>query len=117
MKNQMAKMCVFILILLSVMIVTGCGEVFQIGGNQSPDDDISKAIYNAVGRGKVRYHGKQYSNSGEIAWYEYTVHDYEDENVLTNMVEAANAVMKEKEMTEKKDLDLWEEIPGGDLVG
>lgn len=45
-------MCTMILILLSAMIVTGCGEIFMYGGNQKPDDDISKAIYEAVGRKK-----------------------------------------------------------------
>ncbi|MDE7177566.1 MAG: hypothetical protein K2O59_07080 [Lachnospiraceae bacterium] len=113
MKNRMAKMCALILTLLSVMIVTGCGEIFQFGGNQRPDDDISKAIYKAVGRRKVYYWGKQYVNSGEIAWYEYTVHDYKDENVLANMVEAVNAYIKENETTEKVHLAIREQMPGG----
>lgn len=58
MKKPMAKMCAIILSLLSVMIVTGCGEIFQFGGNQRPDDDISKAICEAVGRKKVYYYEK-----------------------------------------------------------
>lgn len=113
MNKPMYKMCTIILILLLAMIVTGCGEIFMYGGNQKPDDDISKAIYEAVGRKKVYYHAKEYSNSDEIVWYEYTIHDYEDENVLTNMVEAANAVLEEKETTEKIWLAIWEEMPGG----
>ncbi|MDE6663358.1 MAG: hypothetical protein K2K46_08445 [Lachnospiraceae bacterium] len=112
MKKRMVKMCIFILTLLSAMIVTGCGEIFMYGGNQRPDDDISKAIYKAVGRKKVYYEGK-HINPGEIARYEYTVHDYKDEKVLTNMVEAINAVLEEKEMTEKICLTIREEMGGG----
>ena len=113
MKNRMAKICTLIFTLLLVMIVTGCGDVFVLQSNQRPNDDISKAIYKAVGRRKVYYHAKEYSNSGEIAWYEYTVQDYKDENVLANMVEAVNAVLEEKEMTDKICLAIWERIPGG----
>ena len=113
MKIQMSKMYTFILALLSVMIVIGCSEIFTYGGNQKPDDDISKAIYKAVGRRKVYYSGKSSVHPDDVAIYEYLVHDYKDENVLQNMVEAANAVMKEKEMTGKKDLDLREVVPGG----
>lgn len=113
MKNQMSKICAIILTLMSIMIVTGCAEVIRIEVNRRPDDDISKAIYKAVGRKKVYYRGKDSDNPEEIAVYEYLVHDYKDENVLENMVEAANAVMKEKETTEKKELLLMEEMPGG----
>ncbi|MBD5522443.1 MAG: hypothetical protein HDR03_14675 [Lachnospiraceae bacterium] len=113
MKKRMVKMCVFILILLSAMIVTGCGELFQIKVNKIPDDDISKAIYKEVGRKKIHYWGKKYYDSDETVNYGYLVRDYKDENLLVNMVEAANAVMEEKEMTEKIVLCLWGEIPGG----
>ncbi|MDE6627385.1 MAG: hypothetical protein K2K56_13605 [Lachnospiraceae bacterium] len=118
MKKLMSQMYVLCLILLSLIIVSGCGEIFMHEVNKSPDDDISKAIYEAVERKKVHYHGKQSSNSGEIAWYEYTVHDYEDENVLTNMVEAVNAVMIEKETTEKICVVIREEtMEGGGTEG
>lgn len=52
-------MCVFILTLLSVMIMIGCSEIFKYGGNYRPDDGISKAICEAVGRKKVFYSGKR----------------------------------------------------------
>ncbi|MBD5503103.1 MAG: hypothetical protein HDR09_04930 [Lachnospiraceae bacterium] len=113
MKKRMPKIYTLILILLSSMIVAGCGEGFRADVNKKPDDDISKAIYEAVGRKKVYYYSKRSDNPKKIVFYEYLVHDYEDENILTDMVEAVNAVMKEKEMTEKIDLDLREKIPGG----
>ena len=113
MNSRMPKMCVLILTLLSVMIVTGCGEGLRNDVNKKPDDDISKAICEAVGRKKVYYQGKSSINPDEIGVYEYLVHDYEDENVLADMVEAANSVMEEKEVTEKNKLVLREKIPGG----
>ena len=113
MKKPLSKICIFFLILMSVMIVTGCGEGFYIKRNKIPDDDISKAIYKAVGRKKVRYRGKESYDSGELVNYGYVVCDYEDENLLANMVEAANAVMEENKMTGKKVLYLWGERTGG----
>ena len=113
MKKQMSKMCTFILTLLSIIFVAGCGEVIRIEVNKRPDDDISKAIYKAVGRKKVYYRGKNSDNPDEIAVYEYLIHDYKDENVLEDMMEAANAVMEEIETTEKIMLVLREEMAGG----
>lgn len=119
MNNRMAKMRAFILTLLSVMIVTGCWLVFIREVNERPDDDVSKAIYKAVGRRKVYYWGKHinHTNSGDIAWYEYVVHDYKDENVLTNMVEAVNAYIKENETTEKIHLAIREKTIGRGTEG
>ena len=113
MKKLMSQIRVLIPILLSLLIVTGCGGVSMRNVNKKPDDDFSKAIYEAVGRKKVSYSGKSSNHPEDVAIYEYLVHDYKDENVLEDMVKAANAVMKEKDMTGKKDLDLREEVPGG----
>ncbi|MDE7177568.1 MAG: hypothetical protein K2O59_07090 [Lachnospiraceae bacterium] len=112
MKKPMSIMCALILTLLAGMIVTGCGEAFIREVNKSHDDDISKAIYEAVGRKKVHYWGKTSYNSDETDTYEYLIHDYKDENVLKDMVEAANVVMKEKATTEKKDLLLLDKVSG-----
>ena len=111
--KSMSKIYIFILTLLLVMIVTGCGEIFMYGGNHKPDDEISKAICEAVGRKKVYYSGTEIYDSEDKVVYNYLVHDYKDENVLEDMVKAANAVMKENEMTGKINLDLREEVPGG----
>lgn len=114
MRNQMPKIYALIFVLLLVMIVTGCGgSLLQLKRSKKPDDEISKAIDEAVGRKKVHYHGKEYCNSDEVVWYEYTVYDYEDENLLTDMVEAANAAIEEKETTENIHLEIREEMPGG----
>ncbi len=113
MKKQISRMCTFILTLLLIMIVAGCGEGFRIDINAKPDDDISEAIYEAVGRKKVYYQSKKSFDLDEPVIYEYLVNDYEDEKVLKDMVDAANAVMEEREMVEKSILVLWEKMPGG----
>ncbi|MDE7177567.1 MAG: hypothetical protein K2O59_07085 [Lachnospiraceae bacterium] len=106
MKRQMSQICVLFLILLSQIIVIGCGEGFIRKVNEKPDDDISQAIYEAIGSKKVLYWGKTSSDSDETIIYEYLLHDEKDENVLTNMLEAANSVMGEKETTDKIVLNL-----------
>ena len=67
-----------------------------------------------TGRRKVYYSGKSSVHPDDVAIYEYLVHDYKDENVLQNMVEAANADMEERETKDKLILNLREEVPGGD---
>ncbi len=120
MNSRKSKMYALILTLLSLMIVTGCGELFRPKINKRPDDDISKAIYEAVGRKKVYYRGNKIYNLGkdsdnpvEVVGYEYLVRDYEDENVLVDMAEAANVIIKENEVTEKIRLDIMGELAGG----
>ena len=113
MKKSISKIYAIILTLLLVMIVTGCGEIFIRKVNKRPDDDISKAIYEAVGRKKVYYYGKSPEHPVDTAIYQYLVHDYKDENVLGDMVKAANAVMEEREATDKIILILWEATSAG----
>lgn len=118
MKNQTPKSYTLIFALLLVMIVTACGgSSLQFGRSKNPDDDISQAIYETIGRKKMYYHGKHYSQKGEVAWYEYMVRDYEDEDVLTDMVGAVNAVIEEKGISEKVHLGIREKVNivgGGD---
>ncbi len=114
MRNRTPKSYTLIFALLLAMIVTACGgSSLQFEWSQYPDDDISQAIYETIGKKKMYYYGKHYSQKGEVAWYEYKVRDYEDEDVLTSMVEAANAVLEEKKETGKICLSLLEEMPGG----
>lgn len=116
MKKRAVKICVSILVFLLVaigIVIGGLVFAFSYERNKRPDDDISKAIYEAVGRKKAYYYGKEYFRSGKVAMYAYVVRDYEDEKLLTNIVEAANAVLKEKEVTQKIQLAIWEEMSGG----
>ncbi len=93
--------------------MTGCGEGFRTDVNKKPDDDISKAIYEAVGKKKVYYYSKRSDNTERIVIYKYLVHDYEDENVLTDMVEVVNEVMEKENIANKIRLVIREKIPGG----
>ena len=113
MKKRMSQMYVLILILLTVIIGSGCGEIFMHEVNKRPDDDISEAIYEAVGSEKVYCYGKSSEHPEDTAIYQYLVHDYKDENVLADMLEAANTVMEEKKATDKIILTLWEKTTGG----
>ena len=116
MKKRNAKMYVSIFVLLSAVtvgVIGGLVFAFSYERNKRPDDDISQAIYEAVGREKVHYYGKEYYNSGKIAVYQYTVYDYEDEKLLMDMVVAANTAIQEKASTEKINLVIWEEVSSG----
>lgn len=116
--NRLIRICVIIPALLIaakivvkavkvVVIVVGyffivVSSLIPYEKKYEPDDNISKAIYEAVGDEKVRYCGKKYINpgklgvSGEYAIYTYQIRDHEDENLLTDMVEAANTVIEGK---------------------
>ena len=116
MKKRIVKICVSILVFLLAaigIVIGGLVFAYSYKANKIPNDDISKAIYKAVGRKKVRYLSKKSYDSGEKVIYGYVVCDYEDENMLADMVEAANAVMEEKEITGKIVLYLWGERSGG----
>lgn len=101
-----------------LLIVFGSFGVFE--KKYKPDDLISEAIYEAVGDEKVRYCGKQYKNPGnlgvsaEFVTYTYQIRDHEDANLLTDMVEAANAVIKkDKTVMQKINLVIEEEFVSG----
>ena len=80
-----------------------------------PDDDISKAVREKVGK-KFYYEGKEeYIEEDEI-WYHYLIRYTRDENYLRDIVEAVNEVMLEKGIIEKIVICIWQEIPGGETV-
>lgn len=118
-ENLLIKICVIAAALLIAfrvfVIVIGCLLIAfrSYEKKHKPDDMISEAIYEAVGDKKVRYCGKEYFKSGEIALYEYEIRDHEDEKLLTDMVQAANAVMKEEALKEKMVLAIREEFVSG----
>ena len=133
-KKRIIEKCVNILIAL-VAVGVAAGMVVRvativIGGliivsksyekKYKPDDLISEAIYEAVGDEKVRYCGKQLRNPGnlgvsaEYITYTYQIRDHEDANLLTDMVEAANAVIKkDKTVMQKINLVIEEEFVSG----
>lgn len=116
MKKKIAKICAFILVVLILVIMIVIVIIvfsFDYEGSKRPNDTISKAICEAVGKKNIYYQGKKSDNSFGIVIYDYLVHNYEDETVLTDMIEAANAVVEEKKITQKIRLVIREEMPGG----
>ena len=131
--KKLIKTCASILISLLVVRMAVIVIVIVIGyllivlrsfgwfeKKYKPDDFISEAIYEAVGDEKVRYCGKQLRNPGnlgvsaEYITYTYQIRDHEDANLLTDMVEAANAVIKkDKTVMQKINLVIEEEFVSG----
>lgn len=123
--GNLFKICVIVPALLIavkvVVIVVGyffivVSSLIPYEKKYEPDDNISKAIYEAVGEKKVRYCGKKYINpgklgvSGEFAIYTYQIRDHEDENLLTDMAEAANTVIEGKRVAQKIEVVIEEEF-------
>ena len=131
--KKLIKTCASILISLFVVRMAVIVIVIVIGyllivlksfglfeKKYKPDDIISEAIYEAVGDEKVRYCGKKLKNPGnlgvsaEFITYTYQIRDHEDANLLTDMVEAANAVIKkDKTVMQKINLVIKEEFVSG----
>ncbi|MDE6663356.1 MAG: hypothetical protein K2K46_08435 [Lachnospiraceae bacterium] len=107
MKKRIAKICVSILILLLAVTAVRYGNATL----KNKDDIISKTISEAVGRKKVYY--KDQVDIGRADMYSYVVLDYEDETLLKDIVEAVNAVIKEKGITDEICLDIQEKKLGG----
>lgn len=77
--------------------------------NQKPDDEISQAIKDAVGE-KVYYQGK---DEGTTKRYNYIIKDYDDENLLVEITDAAqNAITNLQEEDNFVTIALWEEVLG-----
>ena len=107
MKKRIAKICTSILILMLEVTAVRYGNAAL----KNKDDIISKTISEAVGRKKVYYKGKQ--DVGPADMYRYVVLDYEDETLLKDIVEAVNAVIKEKGMTQEIRLVILKKKPIG----
>lgn len=124
-EDLLIKLCVIVAALLIAfrvfVIVIGCLLIAfrSYEKKYEPDDNISEAIYEAVGDEKVRYCGKKYINpgklgvSGEFAIYTYQIRDHEDENLLTDMAEAANTVIEGKRVAQKIGVVIEEEFVSG----
>lgn len=96
--------------ILSVSIIGYSFGLFQ--RDKKYDDDISKAIYEAVGEKKVYYDGKEEAGLDVVAiMYNYVVYDYEDRDLLMDMAEAVNAVKKNG--GKKIHIVIWGKMPGG----
>lgn len=110
MKKQISRLNTFLFILLFAMAVTGCGTYTV--KNHMADDKISQAIYDQLGT-KMCYHNRYLNTEEQIQYYFYIVNDYEDENLLVDMVETVNEKMKVDSIRSRICLVIHEVIPGG----
>ena len=94
--------------LIVALLLSGCGNVDY--HNKKADDDISKAIYEAVGE-DVYYLEKTNDTLGNRS-YDYLVWE-ERENLLCDIVLAVNNIIVKDEMTDKVDVFLYYDLPGG----
>ena len=113
MGKRIARKSAKILICILSVVIIGCSfGLFQ--RDKKYDDDISKVIYEAVDEKKIYYEGKEDAGLDVVAiMYNYVVYDYEDENLLMDMAEAVNAVIKEKKLSKKIHIVIWGKMPGG----
>lgn len=109
-KQALIVLRIFSLVFILAISVTGCGR--YIAKNQKADDEISKAIYDKIGR-KAYYEGKEDRNWNEV-WYNYLIRDKKDENLLADIVSTVNLQLEENDIDKKIVIAIWEEISGGE---
>lgn len=113
MGKRIARKSAKILICILLVVIFGYSfGLFQ--RDKKYDDDISKGIYEVAGEKKVYYEGKEAAGLDvEAIMYNYVVYDYEDGNLLMDMAEAVNAVIKEKKISKKIHIVIWGKMSGG----
>lgn len=111
MRKQILRISEILLFFLLAFALVGCGGTPKLKRKKA-DDEISKAIYEKVGK-KVSYEGRNESGSGALL-YGYIIPDDEDIDLLSDMVEAINEVLAEEDKG-KIALRIIERVPGGSI--
>ena len=105
MRKRRLRITRWILLFLLVVSLPGCG--FERGPNmKKADDEISKAIYEKVGK-KVSYERRNETKYGALQ-YCYILLDNDDDDLLADMAEAINEVLVDNDIG-KIDLIIEEE--------
>lgn len=112
MNSQISRPITLFLLFWFAITVTACGNDRITIINKEADNNISKAIYEQLGT-KMCYRGSSFDKDNEILYYHYVVDDYEDENLLVDMVEIINEKMIEENISSRICLVIQEVIPGG----
>ena len=98
----------FVFLVLVCINCAGCESRYK---NQKPDDTISTNISDVLGE-DVYYEGNEIENHSDKYWYggtnpdddiivyTYLIHNYENENILKDVVDVVNEELKE--MQEQK---------------
>ncbi|MCH5249050.1 MAG: hypothetical protein J1E98_03935 [Lachnospiraceae bacterium] len=111
MKNHILTASILMLILL--LIMTGCGNNRYRVHNKKADDKISKAIYEKVDK-KVYYQGRRFGGEdGSYVWYEYVIRDYEDKDIIVDIADVVNEEIEEDKIVGKIGIQFYEEMLGG----
>lgn len=93
----MRKRILIIMICIMTVILSGCGH--HRHSNRKADDEISRAIYEAVGGKEIYYHGKDESETNVI-YYAYLIHT-EDHEKVEKVIETVNRMLEQKQIDGK----------------
>lgn len=99
----------------SLLMVAGFLYVdyFRKPHNQKADDEISRAVYEAVGAKEIYYQGKSEDRAGTTTYYSFYVTE-EKEGLVQEAVEAVNAVLEQEKRNDKISISFFE---GNDSEG
>ncbi len=94
-----------------MLLLCGCRPVSY--HNEKLDDAISSAIYETIGD-ELYYLGKEEKEHADL-YYEYLIRDLGEEryDVLYDIVVAVNETIKKENITDKIDIVVYHELPGG----
>lgn len=88
-------------------------DYFQKPHNKKADDEISRAVYEAVGAKEIYYQGKSEGKSGNTTIY-YAFHVRKEKTGLAEeAVAAINTVLEQENISSNISVQFMEEIPGG----
>jgi len=97
-------------ILIILLFLTGCCGPIKYEKLEA-DDEISRAICEAVDSEDIYYQGKRVT-SEEVTYYRYLLY-YEEIGQLEQIVACVNEILKETDDDFKINIDCWLRVPGG----
>ena len=111
-KKKVANLIIFF---LSVALFLVCWLlVHSLLSNHKPDDAISKALFDKMGRKKLEYKGRTViSNGGDVFYkYEYII-DSNASDELGQILQVVNETIEQENMKEKIYISFWTEYTHG----
>lgn len=100
---------IFVSLLLMILLSSGCGGHITYH-NKKPDDAISRAIYEELGK-SVYYQGKNVSPNNVLC-YDYLIRE-ESSDLLCKMIGTVNQTIEQEEIKDKIVIFCDKDIPGG----
>ena len=107
------KLCIGIVCVAGVIkLLLLAGTLIPEYTSDKPDDDISQAIYDAVGDDVCYY--ADWDDGGVEYFYCYVIEDgHQEKTVVHDILVTANNAIKEQEIAERVCITLYHAIPGG----